>query len=979
MRIQGYFNNIDNSKTYWIQIGKEIPGQSGNIQYIKDSSDTLDDHTICWSSDPVVISSNMSDTFENVYVRSCEINLVSNFDIRPYVIAENIYDLPVEIRYDDSEGDIIFSGYVVPLSFNQPFAVEWNEFTLNCVDKLGLLEYIKFRPYITSLNYDTPRSFINKIIGVGEGNYPITFAQRQYNIEYDHTTDTKINPQIFIGESENDWMNCKEVLEEIGKIYGCYFYQNGDTCVIENILLYNLNDPVMVTQDDYLADDTNITIQEAYNRIECTVDLSTIDETIVDPFKDEYFVPTTERAERVLTEIMVKGGGDKMTTKADCFKDFMRLATGRPDIFTQVQPVRNWYKEVGGGAPGPYYNEAVDPEVYDIYCQVYNNKSLDFGNDSYLDNGGSDATDAWKTLKWLYDNPGKGAFLGFASTNDLINPANDAEPSLDDLKKMLLIQVNSDRQQSDFNDTDTLFSNQITGNEPICSYHSDASNNFVPNDTGTTNYLLFSGSITLNPITPRVCFTDYEKDNIPLGVSLHDWMASYGEYYTDYWLSWRMAQCPADALADYINQTWQQNVVVYMLNFDSALYKRFTKEKPSDSDGYYLQYYGWDNIIPGFDPETGVVTPDPPYNQNPNYERKIALPYLKPKFKKLQYSGSSFQKRKGTALKIDKVNYVAVLACELTIGEGADMKYLVEDFSVRENNIWSITYNKYKNLYKWCTYDECPDIGDGRKQTWFTLGINPSTDKSILGEEWKIAKNVSIEMNIGDKEGTAIPIYSDSGLVGPVNFKILGPYNSTWDHTYAVKHGAWFWKHFSTESENVSILAFTENIQISEFKIELVSDKESSDENDDNDLVYYSHESNIYQETNGYECKFCTSLRNADVTRLGINYKPNNSAILDLNNTPWHGMIYKGTPYVKLEEARVAEHYNIWKRPRSIVETTLRLVEPEKAYLKTNYMFNYLKYDNNQNHIYRALNREIDLKYDTMLCTMKELSDKNTN
>ena len=972
-RIIGTFINYDNSKTYWLKIG-----EFGPIKYIEDGDTYITDNdAIYFSEDPINISSEMEDTFENVYVRSCEINLIANFDIRKYVVAENIYDLPVEIRYDDEEGAVIFSGYVVPLSFNQSFAQEWNEFTLNCVDKLGLLDYIKLRPYLTSLNYNTPRFFIDKIIGLesDNSNIPIKFAAKLYNIDYDHTQDTKINPQIFIGESEDDWMTCKEVLEEIGKIYGCYFYQDGDTCVIENIMLYDLSDPYLVQQNDYMSDDTNITIQEAYNRIECTVDLSTLDDTLIDPFKDEYFVPTTERAERVLTQIMQKWS-DHLSEETSTFAFMCQLATGNPGTGIHTEPIRNWFKQVGGGAPGPFYYNKADPEVYDTYCQIFDNKAMNFGTNSYLTDGhGSDTKDAWKTLKWLYDNPGKGAFLGFANTDDLVNPSSDAEPKREDLKKMLLIQVNGERQESFFYDTETLFSNQIIYNSPICTFNLQTSNNFVPNDKSTTNYLLFSGNITLNPITPRVCYTGYND------VSLDNWQDSYeiDEWeYTDYWLSWRMAQCPINVMVNYWNLI--AGLPIIALGYDGMLYRRVTRENPNDEKGYYLQYYGWDNHEPGFDPVSQRVYPQPPYNQDPNYLRKIALPYLKPKYHKLQYNGASFQKKNGEATKIDNVNYVAVLACELTIGEGADKKYLIEDFSVRENNIWSISMSTFTNLYKWKTYDECPDIGNGEKQTWFTIGINPSPEKNILGENWSIADNTSIEMNIGDKKGTAIPIYSNSGLLGPVSFKILGPYNTTWDHNYAVKHGAWFWKWYSTaQTENVSILAFTENIQITDFKIELVSNNSSSDANNDNDLVYYSYENNIYQENKDFSCKFCTSLTNADIQALDINYEPNNSAILGTNNQPWYGMTYKGVSNVKLEEARVSEQYNIWKRPRSIVTTTLKLVNPENAYLKTNYIFDYLKYENDSLHIYRTLNRKINLKYDTMECTMKELSEEPTN
>ena len=155
-------------------------------------------------------------------------------------------DIPIiikkaEVGYNDNDDvsgwNTIFSGFVNPLSFNQPFALRWNEFELECIDKLGVLEYKLFPDLLKdeqgnmNKSYKTPREFIKlaleKVVEFSGINYSIDYDELN-GTKIDHTTDTKINPQIFIGDSKDDWMTCKEALEEIGKIYGCFFWQDGD-------------------------------------------------------------------------------------------------------------------------------------------------------------------------------------------------------------------------------------------------------------------------------------------------------------------------------------------------------------------------------------------------------------------------------------------------------------------------------------------------------------------------------------------------------------------------------------------------------------------------------------------------------------------------------------------------------------------------------------------------------------------------------
>ena len=212
------------------------------------------------------------------------------------------------------------------------------EFELECIDKLGVLEYKLFPDLLKdeqgnmNKSYKTPREFIKlaleKVVEFSGINYSIDYDELN-GTKIDHTTDTKINPQIFIGESKDDWMTCKEALEEIGKIYGCFFWQDGDICYVKNVLVYDLKNPYQLKKEDYMGDDANISVDTAYNLIKCEVDISSIDSDFINPFDKDAIQATTKWPERILTEFVSNGrGSDSLIRFADMLLNPVEAGNG---------------------------------------------------------------------------------------------------------------------------------------------------------------------------------------------------------------------------------------------------------------------------------------------------------------------------------------------------------------------------------------------------------------------------------------------------------------------------------------------------------------------------------------------------------------------------------------------------------------------------------------------------------------------------
>ena len=925
MIFEGKFKSIDNKYVYYLKIGDTPPTkqiQDGN------NIDYNEKEILCFAGEsPITIQSDTSDTFEHVYIRSATVTLVSNYDIREYVVASNYMDIPIIIkRANANEADnidiiywsTVFNGFVNPMSFNQPFALRWNEFELECTDKLGILEYKKFPELLQDkqgnidISYKTPREFIDLALSVCK------FAVNYY-IKYDHTKDTKINPAIFIGDSEDDWMTCKDVLEEIGKLYGCYFWQDGGICYVRNILFYNLNNPYKITKNDYMSDDANISVDTAYNLIKCEVDISSIDSNFINPFDKDAITPTTKWPERILTEF-IANGPDIRTL--DRFKKMLESTSETKDWST--------YRDAS-------YKQC---DIYDHYAQIMKNDQFEFSvydetgqltRPSYLDDvsvgggGGNSETNAISTLNWLKKHPGRGAFIGYGTTGNVIDQTNSSSININDMKTALVIQIGGECSDTDIEKT--RLQKQIEDNIPICTYKVNSSVNITPNDPSTVNYLLVNGSIILNPVQ--------EKTGIR-------WTNSYNNIYSK----------SQNTVQECLN-LWKEYPDIYSYARDSSKSLLGRYITINGSTQAYYQNVTWNNT----EDEVNY-----PFNQNILTNEKSQFhPNLKVTTEQFKWQGSYYEKDDPS--EIDDLYYVPILSCELKIGD----KYLCEDMvKMKEYNLRSLNPKTIQEIYKWCTLDEANELG---LATHFTICIDPNIGDYIIGKEYKIKQTTNISFGL-DKNGFAIPIPYSAALNGNVSLRILGPVNASWDDVGYGKSGWWFWKNWWTKHKYKPLLSYIENIIITDLSFELVSDNQRKEQlNEDNDLIYCSDASGKYVDEQSFSCKFCTSLTTDEVNELGIDYNLNNSSIVDVNNNPWTGMTYETVDGVKLEEARVSEQYAIWNKPRNIFEATLKLTSPGKCYIDQNYTISYFK-----NQTYKIISREIDLKQNTMTCKMKDFS-----
>ena len=318
--IVGYFNDKDNLNTYKVNIHVDYNHEIG-------SSDE-----ICFGDEPITIKQDISDTFDTIIKTSATINLV----VRDYVGAQlftgNDNDIQVEI-YKGS--NCIFDGFVQPVSYNQDFALRYTDFELSCFDVLSTLDnhnYIEDNEYDDFKAQAEVRSFKSMLADYCLKDIDST----KYNIWYDNSIkvvhedgstisdifgDIAINEMLMLGDDTDDVWTREEVLDEMLKYlnlhivqYGKDFYifgwnqiRNSSSVTWINILDDNTfktttNTIQTVDEHYYRSNDTQLTINEIYNKLKLTCNLEEMNSLFENPLDDDNLTSPYTNKQRYLLE-----------------------------------------------------------------------------------------------------------------------------------------------------------------------------------------------------------------------------------------------------------------------------------------------------------------------------------------------------------------------------------------------------------------------------------------------------------------------------------------------------------------------------------------------------------------------------------------------------------------------------------------------------------------------------------------------------
>ena len=462
MIFTGTFKTYDNINTYNVTIG-----DTGVTKTISDPTEDIygtahSDLIVMFDPDPVIINTDRQDLTKRIIISQATINLVSNQNMTDMLFASTNRSIPVTITIDDN---VCFFGYVDPLQFDQGYANNFESVQITATDPLGALEQLNVGD-LKEIDSNTTITSWDLMLAIFTAAGISTVNDTIHTTVKSAMQGTNIKPSIFFGESEDDWMTLYETLTEICKYFNLYvaYYNNAAniSCTInETPVAHNISSFKNAAADS----STSISVDDTYSQVTVTAEIEPVDDIIVGYDDDDYLYSDYRNMDKYMTEYISEGEGDS-------------AHSGFYDLITTG--------ETGYGAG--YY--------IDHYCYVMRNDMWDFGENSYITQDFEDQRDV---LKYLKDNSGKGAIIGFGKGNKLNNKDNSPVASVS-LTNYLVISVNGTFDNSDAGGT--AMENMIQAASPVCSYKGLKSSIFSPSDPTITNYIVISGKILLNPLQP---------------------------------------------------------------------------------------------------------------------------------------------------------------------------------------------------------------------------------------------------------------------------------------------------------------------------------------------------------------------------------------------------------------------------------------------------------------------------------------------
>lgn len=517
---------------------------------------------VYFSEDPAEIENEVNDTFDVLLRNSAKIRLLCGNLIKD-LFSTSCRDAVVNIYKNDT---CIFAGFIEPQTLSQPYNDRWDELELNCIDALSALQYSKYKNvgalgviYAFVKAEAAQRSFYDiatEILqGVTKGldilgNQNIKFwydgskaVDAQTANRYQVFKQLSISDLLFLGDDESDVWQQDEVLEELLKYLNLHIVQDGfnfyifswesvkatpDKIIWHDIVANSTKTTAQQAVTIALANvadcDTTISIGDVYNQLLLTAKVEDIESVIESPLDDDLLVSPYINKQKYLTEYSSDGEGK----------------TAYNAFYAMTHNQKTTY---GAGA------------ITDWYVQVMRNKQWTFpmkGNTDIdiVDYFGSEGTNQHALPDWLGQAPGA-AIMALGSVK--MNTANDdnSPTSKVNMTNYLAVSVNGNGIDNDENKTYPSVAD-IQKNIPYAVYTGNkAGGVFSPSDEKTTNYIVLSGKVILNPIMRRTnTYTNLHNKEwhggLPIGLKeneIYVWHQTVpsrnngdGRYYTrQYW------------------------------------------------------------------------------------------------------------------------------------------------------------------------------------------------------------------------------------------------------------------------------------------------------------------------------------------------------------------------------------------------------------------------------------------------------------
>lgn len=489
---------------------------------------------LCFSEDPVETESQVNDTFDHLLLTQARIRLLCRNYIGEF-FTSSCRDAIVNIY----RGDVcMFAGYIEPMTLSQGYNEYMDEIELTCIDALCALQYSKYRNigalgvfYSVVKAESAQRRFaviMNEILdGVTSGIDIL--GGKSISVLYDGSKaldkdeeernsifeDLSINEMLFLGDDEDDVWQQDEVLEEMLKYLNLHIVQDGLTFYIyswetvkgdKSICWHDLQTDdktvmerktVDITSNIAVGTDTKISVGEVYNEIRLTCDVTSIDGLIESPLDDDLLKSPYSNKQKYVTEYSSLGEGK---TAEDAFREIIKKETSQ------------------GGYEGRYVTDYDGATVTDWWIQVKRNSGwrfTDVGSGDLLSKYCNENKNQQKLADVLSKQIGCCLLSWGKDKRDLTGRDNTMKGSVE-MKNYLMVSVNGvDLMKRMTTGGVDEIDKELLKSSPVALYEGSASGGvFSPSDDDTTNYIVISGKISMNPnMYLTDSFANIENDN----------------------------------------------------------------------------------------------------------------------------------------------------------------------------------------------------------------------------------------------------------------------------------------------------------------------------------------------------------------------------------------------------------------------------------------------------------------------------------
>lgn len=846
---------------------------------------------VYFSEDPAEIENEVNDTFDVLLRNSAKIRLLCGNLIKD-LFSTSCRDAVVNIYKNDT---CIFAGFIEPQTLSQPYNNRWDELELNCIDALSALQYSKYKNvgalgviYAFVKAEAAQRSFYDiatEILqGVTKGldilgNQNIKFwyddskaVDAQTANRYQVFKQLSISDLLFMGDDESDVWQQDEVLEELLKYLNLHIVQDGfnfyifswesvkatpDKIIWHDIVANSTKTTAQRAVTIALANvadcDTTISIGDVYNQLLLTAKVEDIESVIESPLDADLLDSPFTNKQKYLTEYSSDGEGSRAYNAMKAMvndKSTDYDAGTITDWYVQIMRNKQWSFPMKG-------NTAVDLVQY----------------------FGADGTNQHALPMWLGTSAGA-AILALGSVKQYTAKNDNSPTSKVSMTNYLVVSVNgnanNDESQARPN-ADT-----IKQNIPYAVYNGNSAGGvFSPSDEDTTNYIVLSGKLILNPI-----------------------MATTGNFSA---MRKKMGDRPP-----YQGSGGGGGTTPPPMYF-------WHKTVPSRNNGdgrYYTRRY-WKATTPSEEATWNEGKDDGFY------------PYTGegPEEYEFKYSAVG----DGT----DTISKVAVLACMLVIGNKCVVEKTPDndqgDTDEKGNPIpyTNVVGEAYKN-FVWKEFKERSECSsdDEYYQQSFTIGFDPKIGDKLIGTEFDLQKTFSYKVGI-DAEGIGIPIRKKDKVSGAVRFMILGPVNVTWDEI--TRRHPTFFRHTKWGKNTIPLMAHVSSILIKSFEVKVYSDNGLiSNGNDDNDIIYMSDTKETFvNKKDDLEFKINSALTATECAKLGVSNTVKLSTPLNISTGDGVLEVYdrNGNVKAKPEQIYVDSYYTEYHKPRIVMEQKLRDID----------------------------------------------------